>query len=204
MEKGQEKIQKICEVLRKETLEPAFKEADAILEEAKNAAHLILAEAEEEALIIIKKAKEEITKERNVFQASLSQAAKQTLETLRQQIENQLFHPELKKLVAHEMEKPQTIADLINVIIEAINKEGLSANLDVVVPKAIPASAISKLITGSVLKDRELSLGNFSGGAKVRMLDKGMTIEITDHVLESLVASYVRKDFRDRLFNKAV
>lgn len=203
--KGQEKIQKICEVLRKETLEPALEEASALIEDAKDRAAKILKEAKEEAALLIKKAKDEIARERNVFHASLSQAAKQTLETLRQHIEHQLFDPELKKLIGKEMAKPETIAELIKVLVKAIEKDGLGANLDIVIPKSIPAKEISLLIASEVLRnDKELHLGDFFGGAKIKIGEKNITIEITDAVVENLVASYVRKDFRDRLFNKHV
>lgn len=203
MKSGQEQIQKICEVLRKETLEPAELEAQSLIESAKKKAELIINKAEEEALAIIKKAKEEIHKEQKVFQASLSQSATQTLETLRHEIENNLFDPELEKQIHLEMAKPETIAELIKAVINAIEKEGLAADLEVIIPKLIPAKEVSSFLSDSLftrLKNKEFTLGDFSGGAKVRIGHKNMTIEVTDSVIKNLVAAYVKSDFRNYIF----
>jgi V/A-type H+/Na+-transporting ATPase subunit E len=201
MESGKEKIRKICETLRKETLEPAELMAQHLLEEAKKKAQSIIAEAEEESARLIKKAHEEIHKEQRVFQASLSQAATQTLETLRQEIEHRLFAPELEKLFSQEMVKPEIIAELLRVIIKAIEKEGIAANLELIVPKAASVRDVTALLAEG-LRGKELSLGDFTGGAKVRIHEKNMSIEITDSALMEIVASYVRKDFREYVFNK--
>ena len=49
LEKGEEKIQKICDVLRRETLEPAQLEAEGVIEQAKEKAAGIVREAEQNA-----------------------------------------------------------------------------------------------------------------------------------------------------------
>lgn len=203
LEKGQDKIQRICDVLRKETLEPAHREAESILEDAKERAKKVIAEAEEEAVLILKKAKEEIAREKNVFQASLGQAAKQTVETLRQQIETELFNPEIEQAIKQEMAKPEAIAGLIKAVVQAIEKEGLGVNLEAVVPQAVPAKQVAALLGEEILKKlkgHELTLGGFSGGAKIKIGQKNMMIDISDSAIKELVSSYVRKDFRDLLF----
>lgn len=203
LEKGQDKIQKICDVLRKETLEPAHQEAERIIEDAKEKAKKIINDAEEESALIVKKAKEEIAREKNVFQASLGQAARQTLETLRQLIENELFDPELERVIKSETAKPEVVAELIRAVVHALNKEGLGADLEVIVPKSVPAKQVSSLLGEEIvkrLKGHEVSLGSFGGGAKIKMGEKSMMIDISDAAIRELVASYVRKDFRDLLF----
>src|SRR3990170_4430527 len=95
LEKGDEKIQKICDALRKGTLEPAQKEAERILKEAKAKAEQIIKEGHQEANRHLEEARAEIEKERNVFHSSLEQAGRQALEQLRQAIEYDLFSQEL-------------------------------------------------------------------------------------------------------------
>ena len=80
LEKGQDKIQKICDKLRHDTLEPAEEEAQQILKEARKKAESIKAEAERHAEQLVKQARGQIEQERNVFHSSLHQAAKQTIE----------------------------------------------------------------------------------------------------------------------------
>jgi V/A-type H+-transporting ATPase subunit E len=121
------------------------------------------------------------------------------MEMLRQEIEKKLFEPTLEKFLCKEMAKPEVIADLVNAIARAIEKEGLGASLEVTIPKKVPASDVSAFLV-SDLKNTELSLGEFLGGAKVKISDKNMSIEITDKVVKELVSSYVRKDFREHIF----
>lgn len=152
---------------------------------------------------MIKKAKEEIAREKNVFQASLGQAAKQTMETLRQQVETELFNPEIEQAIREQMAKPEIIADLIKAVVHAIEKEGLGADLEAVIPKAVPPKQVAALLGEEVLKKvkgHELTIGGFAGGAKIKMGQKNMTIDVSDSALKELVSSFVRKDFRDLLF----
>jgi len=199
MEKGHEKIQRICEVLRNETLEPALQESELIISDAKKRAETLILEAEVKANSLIQAAHAEIERERLVFQGSLVQGIKQAIEMIRQEIEKKLFEPNLEKYLCQEMVKPETIANLIKAIVSAIEKEGLGANLEVIIPKKVPAADVSAFLLAE-LKNTELVLGDFFGGAKVKISEKNMTIEITDKVLKQLVASYVRKDFREKIF----
>ena len=73
---GKEKVKKICEVLRKETLEPAKKEGNQIIAKARADAEKIIEDAKNEALRVQEEAKRRIEEERNVFQASMNLAAK--------------------------------------------------------------------------------------------------------------------------------
>ena len=203
MKTDDEKIQKICEVLRKETLEPAQREAEALLEAAEKKCEQMILAAKEEAARIILKAQQETSKERAVFQTSMCQSAKQTIESLKHEIEHHLFEPEIETLIHQEMVKPETVAALIKAVVQAIEQEGLGADLEVIIPKTVPAKDVSALLGAGVfarLKNKELSLGNFSGGAKVRIGQKNMTIEVTDAALKSVIASYVKSDFRNYLF----
>src|SRR5438045_3539823 len=105
MEKGHEKIQKICEALRNETLEPSLREAETIISEAKKKAEGIIQESEKKAEDLIKMAKEEILREQLIFQGALKASAKQAVEMLRQDIEKRLFEPCLEKHLCKELAK---------------------------------------------------------------------------------------------------
>ena len=100
IETGKEKVKKICDILRKETLEPAKQEASNYIENAKKQADQIIQEARLAAEKLIAGARETVAREKEVFHASLKQACLQAEETLRQGIEQKLFSHELKHLVA--------------------------------------------------------------------------------------------------------
>ena len=50
------------------------------------------------------------------------------------------------------------------------------------------------------LKEKSVSLGDFYGGAKIEMKDEKITLDISDEAIRDLVANYIRRDFRDKLF----
>ena len=203
LEKGHEKIQSICNQLRRETLEPAEKQALALIEEAKKKGDTIKAEAELQAEKLIRQAREQIEQERNVFHSALQQGAKQAIEGLKQEIENNLFHEELQNALNKQMSDPKVIAALINGIVKAIDKEGLSTDLAVVIPRLISPDDITDLLLENVrkrLKEKPLEIGHFAGGVQVKLLNKKMTLDLTNQALKELLSSYVRKDFRKHIF----
>lgn len=203
-DKGQDKIQKICDQLRRETLQPAAEEAQRILEEAKKKAEEIKEEAERHAELMIKQARGQIEQERNVFHSSLKQAAKQTVEGLRQEIEHRLFNDELQNLLEKQLTDPKVIADLVNGIVKAIEKEGLGVDLTAVIPHLVSVEDVNGLLLESVrrrLKEKPLELGSFAGGIQVKLLGKKMTIDLSDQAIKELLANYMRKDFRNLIFS---
>lgn len=203
LEKGQDKIEKICEVLRKETLEPAEKQAAQIIEEGRRQAEEMIRQAEKKAELLIQKAQEEIEQEKRVFQSSLSQAAKQGLEYLRQEIEHKLFNPLLEALIISNTTQPQIIASMIEAIVNAVRKQGLSGDLMAYVPETVSAQAVTSLLMDEIIKQLKqggVTVGSFRGGAQVKLIDKKMRIDMSDEALKELLAAYVRKDFRKTIF----
>ncbi|MFI0434731.1 MAG: V-type ATP synthase subunit E [Parachlamydiaceae bacterium] len=204
LEKGQDKIQKICDKLRHDTLEPAEKEAQHIIEEARKKADAIKAEGEHHVEQMIKQARGQIEQERNVFQSSLQQAAKQTVEGLRQEIEHKLFNEELQNILEKEMTDPKVIAELINAIVKALEKDGLSSDLSAIIPRAVSIEDVNALLIENVrkrLKGKSLEVGGFGGGAQVKLIGKKMTIDLTEGAIKELLAHYMRKDFRKLIFS---
>lgn len=207
LDKGQEKIEKICSVLRKETLEPAKKQAEEIIKEAQKQAEVIIENGKKKAEDVIANARAEIEKERNVFNSSLQQAAKQSIESLRQQIENNFFNSQLQNLIEKEGAYPDIVAKLINTIVQAIEKEGLSADLSAYIPKTISPRDINVLLLKNALnalKEKTVVVGNFEAGAQVKINNKKITIDISEGALKDLLSTHViRKDFRKMIFTDA-
>lgn len=204
LDKGQDKVEKICQEIRKETLEPAQKEAERIIEEAKQAAEKIVEDAHHEKEKILKSAKAEIAQEKNIFESSLEQASRQSLESLRQSIEHKMFNEGLDHVLKSHTSNPQVVATLINAIVKALEKEGLDAHLSAIIPKEVSSKDVVVFLAEDVkskLKDEAMTVGNFAGGAQVKLMDKKMTVDISDKALSELVSSYVRKDFRKLFFN---
>lgn len=204
LETGQERVQRICDELRRKTLEPAEQEAKQLIEAAHARADAIQKEAEALAAQRLEQVHKQIEQERKVAQTALKQAIIQAVETLRQQIEQHLFHQELHSLLAHTMNDSHLIANLINGIVKAIEKEGLAADLSIVIPRLVPAEAITRLLISQVanrLKDQPLELGEFAGGVQLKLQDRHLMIDISDRAVQELLSHYLRKDFRELLFS---
>ncbi len=200
---GKDKVKKICDVLKRETLEPAKKEAEEIVGEARSKAEAIIRDAKKEAEKTLQDARKEIEKERNVFQSSLNQACKQALEVLKQDIESKLFNPELSKILHQPLGEPQVIADLIKAVVGAIEKEGTNADLSAFIPQTVSAETINRLLTKNVLeklKAHSVQVGSLKGGIAVKMDKENITIDVSEESLKELVSDYIRKDFRETLF----
>ena len=204
-ETSQEKIQKICDVLRRETLEPAKEESRRIIAEAEAQAVQIVHQAEQQAEKLHASAKQAIEQERNIFHSSLAQAAKQAVEALRQEIEQKLFNQELTNLVAEQSAKPEIVAQLVNSVVAAIDQRGISTDLSVDIPANVSKEQVIKALSQAVIKklrNEGIVIGSFAGGIKVHMHDKNITVDLSDSALKELLAHYVRKDFRELLFRR--
>lgn len=203
LETGENKIQQICDLLKVETLEPAKKEAARIVEEARQKAKQIVNDAEKEAGEIHRKVQSQIEKEREVFRTSLKQGASQCFESLKQKIQSKLFDREIGALIEREAGTPEVVAKLIDAMVKAIEKEGSSASLSALIPRTVSIDDVNRLLGEQVLKRLEgesATLGSFAAGAKIKLEDKQLTLDISDGVLKELLSHYLRKDFRELLF----
>ena len=190
-------------MLRKETIEPAKQEAEGLVVEAHSRADKILRKAQEDAETLLRDARDGIEQERRVFESSLTQACRQGVERLRQDVEHKLFDEGLYDLIVGATKDADIVATLINTIVTSLEKEGLEGDLSAIIPAAVPAEKVNALLLDNVvarLKEGEILLGTFDGGAKVRLHDKRLVIDISDGALKELLGRYLRKDFRETLF----
>jgi len=202
-EKGKDKVKEICDELRRETLEPAQQEAKRIIADAESERDCIIQQAQREAETIITDARAQVAKERHIFNSSLEQASKQSLEALRQSIEYQLFHPEIIDTLNKRMTDPEIISKLVNAIVNALEKNGLDLNLQALIPKTALPETINTLLVKQVLdrlKEHSVQIGEFAGGVQVKLVDKKMTIDMSSQALVELLTRYLRDDFRQLFF----
>src|SRR3989337_1421388 len=97
LDKGDDKIKKICEIIRKDTLDPAKEHAKEIIENAKIEADQIIKKANNEKEKILNEAKKDIEKEKKIFDSSLNISLRQAFEDLKSKIENELFSKTLSE-----------------------------------------------------------------------------------------------------------
>ncbi len=203
MNTSKDKIKKICEHLKKETLEPAQMEASEILQRAKEEAAAIVASAREEAVRLRGEAKEAIEQRGVVFEASLKQTCKLAIEALKQTIVEKFFQPELGLALKAPLQEKEVIAKLLGAVIQGIEKMGIDGDITAYVASIVPASEVNALMAPKVLqrlKDHGVLVGSFSSGIKIKIEKENITLDLTDQALKELVASYASAGFRTFLF----
>lgn len=204
IDSGKDKVKKICDALKKETLRPAKEEASRLIDSAKSESEGIVADAKAQAEKLISAAKDKINEERNVFEASLNLAAKQSLSALRESIEKTLLHKELGSLLQKHTSDPHLLANLLNAIVKGIEKEGLGADLMAVLPNGAKVEEVTKHLLDEVKKqigETGITLDDIGGGVKVMVKDENFTIDVSEEALKQLMTSYVQEDFRKTFFS---
>ena len=203
LEKAQDKVQKICDILKNETIAPAKQEAQEIIENAKLQAQQIMQQAYKEIEKIQQKENEEKAKRKQAFDVAMQLACRQALEGLKEQIEKKFFQENLTEVLQKELQKNDVIARLINVVVNAIEEKGIETELIAYIPEKISAKEINAKLLQKViekLQGKSVVLGDLYAGAKVCMKDEKITLDISDEAIRDVVASYIRRDFRDMLF----
>jgi V/A-type H+-transporting ATPase subunit E len=203
LETGKDKIQKICDAIRKETLEPVQQEAREIVENAKMRAEEIIGDAEKEAAKRLLQNDAEINEKKRLLASSLNLSCRQAVEMLKQKIEQDFFNQELSDLVVKETAKPQLIVHLIESFMHSLQEQGIEEDFEVFIPKEITARSINSLLGKNILerlKNKSVEVGDFHGGIQIKMKGRNITIDISDQVVREMIAAYIRKDFRDLLF----
>lgn len=203
LETGKDKVKKICDALRRETLEPAIHEAERLLEETREEAKKIIEAARQKSESLLSSANAEIERERSVYQSTIKQASKQAIEVLKEQIEQKLFNRELARMLTKTTQDPKILQKLIEAVIKALEKDGIDTDLSVYVPAAVPARAVNELLGSEILsklKEKSVLLGPMTGGIEVKLGKENISIDITDQALKELVANYIRKDLREMFF----
>jgi V/A-type H+-transporting ATPase subunit E len=204
LETGKDKIQKICDALKKETLEPARQEAREIVENAHMQAAEIVADAQKKAEGIVSESIKDMEEKRRVFNASLNLACRQGIEELKQKIERELFNGELAQVIGKEMADPKVIAGLLNSFMRSMEEKGIEEDFVALIPKGISPRSINELLVARVLerlKGGSVVVGDFGGGLQIQLKGKKITIDISDTVVRELIAQYIRRDLRDLVFN---
>ncbi len=204
IETGKDKIQKICDALKRETLEPAKQEAREIVENAHMQAAEIVTEARDKAKTMLHEAEVEMEERKRVAGASLNLACRQAIEQLKQKIEKELFNQELSKLVAKEMSEPKVIANIINSFMKAMEEKGIEEDFIAKIPKGISPRTINELLAVHILErlqNRTVVASDILGGVQIQLIGRQITIDISDEVVRELIAQYIRRDLRDLIFN---
>ncbi len=202
---GDERLAAICQKIRNETLEPAEQDAQNIRLTAEREAAKIKAEARQLADQLLHDSRKEVQEERKAFEASLQQACKQTLDLLRQKVEQTLFKPALNAWLEKEFSSEVKTAHLLDTLIQYLKKEGMEGDLAAWIGSHLSKEEVVKHLAASSLKaipKEGIHVADQAQGVILKLLDKHITFEITPDAIKDLIATFVRSDFRRFFFDE--
>lgn len=204
VDSGKDKVKKICETLKKQTLDPAKQEARNIIDHALKEAEKIIKQAKDEAKEILEEQKVKLHQEKKAFFSSLNLAGKQTIEALKQQIQHHLFDQNIAKAFHKSTQDESLVVEFIQAIVNGVKKEGINCDFEIYLPRALSKQKIiEKLAASSVdqIQAHDIHLADFGGGVKVKLKDHHIVIEMTDESLKTLFSQFVRDEFRALIFD---
>ena len=203
----QGKLDQLCRKLKDKTLEPALGEAQKIKDEAQLFAKSLIDQAHKERSQIIESAQAELDRQKKAFESALETAKGQVVSALQQEIETAVFNPEIKTLVVQELKDEKLLKKIIDALIVSSKESSEKGELlrDLMLSQGLSEETVAKVVSKKVLetlKGKVIQLPSIQGGAKLSIEEKNLTLDLSDEAIEELLFSYMRKEFRDLVFNQ--
>lgn len=193
------KVKEISELLYNETILPSKEEAKRIIEDAKKSALEIVQKAKEEEKNIIELAELELKKKQEVFDSSLTLAVKQTLENLKSKVMS-VFNQEFQTGLSQALSNQEACEEVVKAMVEAIKKEGISSNLKLSVSENLDFDKIAKAVAESVKEKVEKSDVPVSHGVALAIVEKKVTLKVTEKSLSEILADHLPEVLRGKVF----
>lgn len=204
METGKQKVDRICSLLKEETLKPAQEEARRIIDEAKKRADEIEKATEQKRKEILSDADKELEKKKQIFESSLQLSCRNAFQKVRQSIETELFSDQLDQLLCEKLDDTDVIGEFIKSVAAAIEKEGLDTDIEVTISKNVSKEKLVKLLISKFknkLDVEQVIDRDFAAGVKIKLVDQKITVDLSDQALKELLASFLHKEYREIVFN---
>lgn len=197
LDTGSEKIKKICDAIRHETLEPAKQQARAIIEQASDQAATIIQDARNQADSILEAAKKQHEKERQIFESSMVHSSNLFKERLKQEIENNFLSPSLEKIASSIFNDAKMTAQIVSAIVEGWNKQSGSGDLATLISQGINKEDFIKSLSADV-KARMIKIEAQEAikGVVLKSQGENLRIEISQNQLVEALMNALRQDFR--------
>lgn len=193
------KVQEICDILKKETLDPAQEKANQIVQNAENEAKKRLQEAENQIAALKEQHARDLEREKNTQISAVQLSIQQAVLALRQSV-TEIFTEELQKLFQENLKKSDVCSKIIDALVQAVDKEGLSANLRVILPQSVTIQEILNSLVPAVKKRLEkggIEVGKQVSGVILEVKDQNLGIAVTDETLLSLLQEGFTKELRE-------
>lgn len=201
----QNKLQELTDKLYNEGLSKGKQEADEMVAKAKREAATILNEAKSDSEKIISQAKKEAADLKQKMETEIQMAFRQTITSLKNQIENTLISNSINKHVSSVSDNTSFLKDLIIAAISAFNPKGSEmVSLSLLLPENKRADLDSFIMnesTRQMMEGVEVKFENkLQNGFKIGPAKEGYHISFTDKDLQLLFSEYLKPKTREFLF----
>jgi len=203
----QNKLQELTDKLYNEGLSKGKQEADEMIAKAKKEAAEIISNAREESGKIIAEATREAGDIKHKVESEIKMAFRQSLTTIKNQIENTLISNSVNKPITAVTESGTLLKELISTAIASFNPRGSdSVSLSLLLPEnkrseleAFIQNEISKQLNAGIEVSFDKKLQN---GFKIGPKNEGYHISFTDKDLQQLFSEYLKPKTREFLFTE--
>ena len=203
----QNKLQELTDKLYNEGLSKGKQEAVEMGAKAKKDAGGILADARAESDKIVSAAQKDALDIKQKMETEIKMAFRQTITTLKNQIENTLISNSINKPVTAVADNTSFLKELIMSAISAFNPKGSDmVSLSLLLPenKRIELESFFKSEATKQIKDSvEIKFDNkIQNGFKIGPAKEGYHISFTDKDLQHLFSEFLKPKTREFLFNE--
>ncbi len=203
----QNKLQELTDKLYNEGLSKGKQEAEEMVAKAKKDAAAILADARAESDKIVSAAQKDALDIKQKMETEIKMAFRQTITTLKNQIENTLISNSINKPVTAVADNTSFLKELIMSAISAFNPKGSDmVSLSLLLPenKRIELESFFKSEATKQIKDSvEIKFDNkIQNGFKIGPAKEGYHISFTDKDLQHLLSEFLKPKTREFLFNE--
>lgn len=203
----QNRLQELTNKLYSEGLTKGKEEADQIISKAKEEAKEIIANANRESDSLLQKAKSEAEELRQNIESEVKMAFKQSLVTIKQQIEEVIVTSIVEKPVTKAMEQEKFFGEVIKEAVASFNPEKhTNDTLEVLLPEN-RKEELNSMVQG--LTQEFLNQGvsfsfssNNEKGFEIHSKEEGYFISFTDEQFTELIAQYIQPSIHKFLFEK--
>ncbi len=203
----QNKLQELTDKLYNEGLSKGKQEAEEMVAKAKKDTAAILADARAESDKIVSAAQKDALDIKQKMETEIKMAFRQTITTLKNQIENTLISNSINKPVTAVADNTSFLKELIMSAISAFNPKGSDmVSLSLLLPenKRIELESFFKSEATKQIKDSvEIKFDNkIQNGFKIGPAKEGYHISFTDKDLQHLFSEFLKPKTREFLFNE--
>jgi len=195
-----EDIKSLIEKINQEGIAAAEKKAKEIEEKARQEAERILAKAKREAETMLNNTKEQILKMREEEKASLTQAGRDLLLTLKEEINTML-----QKIIVRELRDMLTPENLFKILSSAIKGSCVKEQTDIIISldkedvRALESGFLAKL-KAEIKKEIILMPSETIGAGFVISFDAGKSqFDFSEEALAEYIGAYLKPKLKEIL-----